>query len=56
MYVRKESAMLHEESRELIVRFKEMVAECDNVVFFGGWLALRLMWVVVVDELDALLL
>ena len=28
--------MLHEESRELIVRFKEMVAECDNVVFFGG--------------------
>lgn len=28
--------MLHEESREKIERLKEIVAESDNIVFFGG--------------------
>lgn len=28
--------MLHEESQESIVRFKEIVLESDNIVFFGG--------------------
>lgn len=28
--------MLHEDSKEKIERLKEIVAECDNIVFFGG--------------------